>query len=475
MQHFFRKHAALLRRSLSTFLLFGCTLFAPLLAAADGLGGSWQGQLQVGAASLRLVLHLNEADGTLRATLDSPDQGGYGLKVETASFADSVLSLQMPAIGATFRGRLLPDGRISGTFTQGQDFPLTLERANDRSEARPQEPRPPYPYRSEEVRIRNAKAGITLSGTLTLPQDSTAKCPAVVLLTGSGPQNRDCELFGHKPFLVLADRLTRQGIAVLRCDDRGVGQSEGNFGTATDADFADDAAACFRYLQHRPEIAPSCVGLVGHSAGATAAFLCAARCPDVRFVVSLAGTGLPGDSILLAQNHALLSLAGQESLWPQQYPLLRTLYDLLKQPTPHEAKTDSVYHFLLRALTPEQRADSLLATRLRQQAESTAGPWMTYFLRYDPAETLRRVRCPILALNGSKDIQVEAVPNLSALAAAAAAGGNQLVKTHVYEGLNHLFQPCRTGAVAEYAQIRETMAPQVPEDIAAWIWQVVQP
>ena len=346
MQHFSPFHAALFRKSPCAFLLLLCiTLCAPRLAAQD-VGGTWGGRLQVGPAGLRLTVHLVQAGDSLRATLDSPDQGAYGLKVAAASMADSVLSLQMPALGASFRGRLRPGGETEGPFSQGADLPLTLRREENPGNLRPQEPQPPFPYRSEEVRVRNAAAGISLSGTLTLPPDSSARYPAVVLLTGSGPQNRDSELFGHKPFLLLADRLTRRGIAVLRCDDRGTGRSEGDFPAAADPDFASDAAACLRYLQGRPEI--------------------------------------------------------------------------------------------------------------------------------DPAEALRRVRCPILALGGSRDIQVEAAPNLAALAAAAESGGNRRVETRIYEGLNHLFQPCSTGAVGEYGQIRQTMDEQVLEDIAAWILAVTR-
>ena len=474
MQHFSPFHAALFRKSPCAFLLLLCiTLCAPRLAAQD-VGGTWGGRLQVGPAGLRLTVHLVQAGDSLRATLDSPDQGAYGLKVAAASMADSVLSLQMPALGASFRGRLRPGGEIEGTFSQGADLPLTLRREENPGNLRPQEPQPPFPYRSEEVRVRNAAAGISLSGTLTLPPDSSARYPAVVLLTGSGPQNRDSELFGHKPFLLLADHLTRRGIAVLRCDDRGTGRSEGDFPAAADPDFASDAAACLRYLQGRPEIDPARVGLLGHSAGATAAFLCAADCTDVCFIVSLAGAALPGDSILLSQNRALLRLSGQEGLWPQQYPQLRTLYDLLRRDLPAAARTDSVYRFFLRALPPEQRADSLVRRRLHEQARAGASPWMTHFLRHDPAEALRRVRCPILALGGSRDIQVEAAPNLAALAAAAESGGNRRVETRIYEGLNHLFQPCSTGAVGEYGQIRQTMDEQVLEDIAAWILAVTR-
>lgn len=469
MQDFSPKHARLFRKSLCTFLLLLCSAFLSPHLVAQAIDGTWGGQLQAGSISLRLVVHLTQEDNRLLATLDSPDQGAYGLKAETATFSDSLLSFRIPSIGASYRGRLRPEGHIEGTFTQGGDLPLTLQREENTGSLRPQEPQPPFPYRSEEVQIRNAQAGITLSGTLTLPPDSATPCAAVVLLTGSGPQNRDSELFGHKPFLLLADYLTRRGLAVLRCDDRGTGHSEGHFATATDADFTTDAAACFSYLQGRPEIDPARIGLLGHSAGATAAFRCAADCPDVCFVVSLAGTALPGDSILLYQNHELLRLAGKDSLWTQEYPPLRAFYDLLKCELPPATRADSVYRFFLRALPPEQQADSLTLARLRQQAETVTSPWITHFLRDDPAATIRRVRCPILALGGSRDTQVEAAPNLTALAAAAEAGGNRQVETRIYEGLNHLFQACSTGSFSEYGQIRETMAPQVLEDIAAWI------
>ena len=266
-----------------TGLLTGLSLSSS--ASAQDISGTWHGKLTVPTGSLTLVFHINQTgEGTYITTLDSPDQGANGIKTQTTSFKDSILTVQTPVIHASYKGKLSNDRSISGTFTQGIPLPLNLEKGEASRSKRPQEPQPPFSYKSEEVTVRNEQDGINLAGTFTLPEKGT-KFPAVVMVTGSGAQNRDEEIMGHKPFLVIADYLTRNGIAVLRCDDRGTAASQGNHATATNEDFARDTEAAIHYLRGRKEINTKKIGIIGHSAGGTIAFIVAANDPSVAFIV----------------------------------------------------------------------------------------------------------------------------------------------------------------------------------------------
>ncbi|MGH7127500.1 MAG: alpha/beta hydrolase family protein, partial [Planctomycetaceae bacterium] len=275
-------------------------------SSQDPLAGDWTGALDVGGTQLRLVFHIGpEEDGNRTGTMDSPDQGTTGLPIATVALADSTVRMTMPAMSGSYEGRLSADGKtIDGTWTQGgSSLPLKLEKsaASVEPPSRPQEPKPPFPYASQDITYPNdASTGVTLAGTLTMPE-AGGPFPAVVLVSGSGPQNRNEELLGHKPFLVLSDALTRRGIAVLRYDDRGVASSTGAFATATSEDFAGDALAGVRYLKTRPEIDPGRIGIIGHSEGGLIAPIAAARSDDVAFIVLMAGPGVTGEEILYLQ------------------------------------------------------------------------------------------------------------------------------------------------------------------------------
>ncbi|HSP91086.1 MAG TPA: alpha/beta fold hydrolase, partial [Vicinamibacterales bacterium] len=296
-------------------LAFQLILVASLSFAqtpASPVAGTWEGAIAAGAVKLRIgVTITTQPDGKLEATMDSPDQGAYGLRLSDVRFADGVLTFALRQASGTFEGRLNSAGtELAGTWTQGVALPLVLKKVEKIARpARPQEPKPPFPYRSEHVAIANAAGQAVLDGTLTLPEGK-GPFPAVVLITGSGAQNRDEEIFGHKPFLVLADHLTRHGLAVLRYDDRGVGKSTGDFASATSEDFAGDAWAAWQALGARPDIDPKRVGLVGHSEGGVIAPMLAAAHPEVAFVVMLAGTGVTGDQVLLAQAAAIMKASG---------------------------------------------------------------------------------------------------------------------------------------------------------------------
>lgn len=453
-------------------LLFLC-LVAAVAVRAQGITGDWGGTLKIGPQSLKIVLHITAADSGYAATLDSPDQGAFGLPVDSVLYNAPQLVMKQLGLKATISGTVAGDS-LRGIFVQGGiPLPLTLVRG-DFALRRPQEPKPPFPYRSEEVRVENRKDSVILAGTLTVPEGK-GPFPAVVLVTGSGPQNRDEELAGHKPFAVIADYLTRRGIAVLRCDDRGVGQSTGDFGTATSADFTRDALAAFDYLASRPEVARKKAGIVGHSEGGTIVFMAAAQNPKVNFIVSLAGAATRGDSILLKQNGDIMRLQGAPDSAANAYvDVLRDIFRLQEQyPVEYlQVHSDSLAEVLFpagpRALLPGPVRQNAMTVLTTSQAA-----WMRYFKQNDPKPYILATRCPVLAVNGTKDTQVDAAINLGLIARYAAESGNKRVTVKAYEGLNHLFQHADTGSPNEYARIEETISPEVLEDIAVWIRSAV--
>ena len=389
---------------------------------------------------------------------------------QTTSFKDSILTVQTPVIHASYKGKLSNDRSISGTFTQGIPLPLNLEKGEASRSKRPQEPQPPFSYKSEEVTVRNEQDGINLAGTFTLPEKGT-KFPAVVMVTGSGAQNRDEEIMGHKPFLVIADYLTRNGIAVLRCDDRGTAASQGNHATATNEDFARDTEAAIHYLRGRKEINTKKIGIIGHSAGGTIAFIVAANDPSVAFIVSLAGAAIKGDSLMLRQVELISKSQGMpDALWQGTKPSLRNRYAILQQAdkTTDELQKE-LYADVTKTMSSEQLKDLNTVQQISAQIRSMTSPWYLHFMRYDPANALKNVKCPVLALNGEKDIQVDATMNLTAIQQRISENGNKNVTVKAYPNLNHLLQTCEKGTLAEYGQLEETISPEVLKDMTEWI------
>ena len=392
------------------------------------LKGSWSGKLKVGATSLTLVLHLEEADGYVKASLDSPDQGAKGISAYKEYLSDDSVAVKVESIGATYRAKL-KDGKLDGTFSQmGMKIPLVLTKGVPEVK-RPQEPKQPYPYDTEEVTFKNEADGATLSGTLTWPvgydKNLKKKKKPVVLLfvSGSGQQNRDEELMNHKPFLVIADYLARNGIATLRYDDRATGKSVGgDVKNATSEDFARDAAAGIEFLRSKKTF--SKVGILGHSEGGTIAFMLGGQ-QKVDFIVSLAGPTVKGDTLLAAQSNRILSLSGMPA--------------------------------------------NMTVEKYRQTATSAKIPWLDWFNDYDPSDNIRKTRCPVFALNGDRDCQVISSLCLPALKVLLPSSKKHLIKE--YPELNHLFQHCTTGLPDEYGQIEETISLEVLSDIAGWIKQ----
>ena len=412
-----------MKKSITTALLalVALTVQAQVNTTTDLLG-SWSGKLKVGVASLTVVLHLEQADGYVTVSLDSPDQGAKGIPGKKEYLSDDSIAVKVESIGATYRARL-KDGNLDGTFSQsGLSFPLIMTKGLPEVK-RPQMPQPPYPYTTEEVTFTNDADGATLAGTLTYPigYDKKQKPMVVLFVSGSGQQNRDEELMNHKPFLVIADYLARQGIATLRYDDRATGRSVGGeVKNATSEDFARDAVAGIDFL--RAKKAFSKVGILGHSEGGTIAFMLGSQ-KKVDFIVSLAGPTVKGDTLLAAQSNRILSLSGQPA--------------------------------------------TMTVEKYRQTVAPMKNHWIDWFNDYDPTENIRKTRCPVFALNGDRDCQVISTLCLPALKQLLPPSKKHLIKE--YPSFNHLFQHCKTGLPEEYGQIEETISPEVLQDIAAWI------
>ena len=444
-----------------------------MVVHAQDITGQWNGVLSIQGINLRIVFHVNQAGDGYTATMDSPDQGASGIPVTTTTFKDSKLSLAIPNIGFLYEGEFKIDS-IMGTFKQsGMSIPMTLKRtpAEIKQANRPQEPKPPYPYRSEDITFENKSAGITLAGTLTMPATGS-NFTAVILISGSGAQNRNEEIMGHKPFLVIADYLTRNGIAVLRYDDRGTAQSTGNFATATTADFATDAESAMAYMKTRTEINPQRIGLMGHSEGGAIAPMIAARSNDVAFIVMLAGPGLRGDKISLLQTELIGRASGMsEDKIARGGKLNIILYNKIinsKEAVTQQEMVDLMMS--MKAELAEFASEEIdIENFIKATAVQMTSPWMHHYFRYDPASALERVKCPVLAVNGNKDLQVSAKENLLAISNALKKGGNTNVTLKVYPNLNHLFQECTTGLPTEYARIEQTISPEVLKDVTAWI------
>jgi fermentation-respiration switch protein FrsA (DUF1100 family) len=434
-------------------------------AKPSDIDGAWMGSVDFGTVKRRVAFHILSTEDGLTATLDSPDQGQKGLPAKSVTRDGVNLKIEATAIGAIFEGKIAADlSSVDGTLTQmGSPHPLLLKRVKDQADLelkRPQNPVRPYPYRDEEVIYDNKLQNVTLAATFTIPQGK-GPFPAVVLITGSGPQDRDETLLGHKPFLVLSDYLTRHGIAVLRADDRGTAKSTGDFKTGTTADFATDTEAGIAYLKARPEVDPHKIGLIGHSEGAVIAPLIAARNKDVAFLVMMAGTGVPGDQILVAQGEAIQVAAGED---PAQ-----AAKEAAKE---HEmltlAETEKDAATLEKELREKMEGD-VPEAQIGIQIKQITSPWFRYFLTYDPATALRKVTCAVLVLNGELDKQVLPQQNLPPIRKALQEGGNEHFEIDELPGLNHLFQTAKTGSLAEYAQIEETMSPIALDKMSSWI------
>lgn len=444
----------------------------PARSVIDGLDGLWQGVVTRNSVDLRLVLRVATSDRGTIAIFDSPDLGAVGLPVAGFSRRAHDVGFSVPASGARFAGRLSDDGtRFIGTWTvPGQpDVEVTFVRTRANAEreprVRPQTPQPPFSYRVEDVTFENPVAdAVTLAGTLTLPE-GVGPFPAAILITGSGPQDRDQTLLGHKTFAVLADHLTRNGVAVLRYDDRGIGGSSGEFAAATSADFATDARAAVRFLLTRHDIDRNGIGFIGHSEGGMVAQIAAASNDTVKFVIMLAGPGTHLMQLARSQERLLaLSQGASAADIARMEPVMVEVFTAVAQSTSAEDARARV-----RAVLTAEALATLKAPESRREVlvQQMANDWTRYLLQYQPAAFLSRIHVPILALNGTLDRQVPPDENLAGIK--AALGHNADVTIRRIDGVNHLFQTARTGAIGEYADIEETIAPVVLDTVTEWI------
>ena len=400
-------------------------LTASIQVGAQSLDGTWKGVLSVGPQKLTLILHVSEAERS--AKLDVMEQGTKGLPLAVNVMENDSLNVAMTQIGLHYAGRLR-NGVIEGTFSQNGFTTQLIFNKGEVVLKRPQEPKPPFPYRVEEVKFDHKEANVTLAGTLTFPEGykEGQKVPVVLMVTGSGPQNRDEELMGHKPFLVLADRLACHGIASLRYDDRGTGLSTGDFSSATTAALATDALAGIKYLRGLKKF--SCVGILGHSEGGSIAYMLGAG-GNADFIVSLAGPACKVDTLMMLQLNKLSRLQG--------------------------AKEDVAHN---------------VAETRQLLLSQDGGPWMKAFLNMDFSQFLKSVKCPVMALGGSNDLNVPAEFNMKVLKSKLPSNSKDFIK--IYPGLNHLFQHSSTGNPLDYVNIEETMSEEVMNDVCTWINKV---
>lgn len=467
-----------MRRCLARTLLFVCTLAGlPEAAANPSAGhawvGDWKGTLELMGREIPLVFHVvADVEGTLTATMDSPSQGAFSIPADAVRATGDSLDIRIDRIAMRISGAGDPAGRWEGQFVQGgiaRD--LVLERAG--ASTRPQEPECPCPYDDTDVTFRNERAGITLAGTLTRPQ-TPGPHPAVVLVSGSGPQDRDASLFGHRYFLVFADHLARAGIAVLRFDERGVGESEGDQGAADTEILSYDTEAALEFLRVQDGVGPT--GIIGHSEGGAIAPMVASRNDAVDFVVLMAGPGIAGPEVLASQARALAEAQGIADDQIEALVAMNQRAVELVAGAEADQNLDSELRALFEeaspTLAPEVRAMLQLDEAgmwIDANVRALQSTWIRGFVRFDPAPFLERTKVPVLAVNGSLDLQVLPDRNLAGIAAALERGGNDDVTVRELEGLNHMFQTATTGKVDEYAMIEETLAPFFLDTVTAWI------
>lgn len=425
--------------------------------------GTWQGTITTAAGDLGLAFKIKSSGNALSTKMDVPAQMAKDIPASATKSRNDSLLIEFGMLRAKFRGRKTGDTNvISGNWEQnGAVYTLTLKRSDQVPVIvkRSQEPTKPYAYNEEEISFPNENAKIKLAGTFTYPKNKI-NCPAVILITGSGPQNRNEEILGHQSFMVLADYLSNRGIAVLRFDDRGVGESSGNFADATSADFASDVEAAMRYLKTRKEINTKSIGLLGHSEGGLIAPMVAARSKETAFIILLAGPGLRGSDLLALQSEALSRASGMDETQIKSNKELNLKLYAMALSKSSDA-SDSIAKYLINAGLSEQVAQT--------QASQLMAPWLQYFLAFDPATSLSKTHCPVLAINGKKDLQVPYQENLEAIALNLKKAGNKKVTVKAYDDLNHLFQHCKTGLPKEYGEIDETISPEVLADVSAWI------
>ncbi|MHC1707144.1 MAG: alpha/beta hydrolase family protein [Bacteroidales bacterium] len=462
---------------LTVLLVFTMGLQGQQLILRDHIEGAWQGNLDAGGIKLTLVLNINtDTDHNLKASLDSPDQGAKNIKVNKIEVKADSLTFSSEMIKGSYSGKWdRSTGVINGKWKQaGVELELNLTKTDKPLVyKRPQEPIPPFPYKTEEISFVNQNGKISLAGTLTIPQGQ-GPFPACILISGSGPQNRDSELLGHKPFLVMADYLTKKGYAVLRYDDRGTGYSGGNFSTADILDFATDAKAGFDFLRNDKRIISSKIGFLGHSEGGIIAPIIATQNLATAFIILLAGPAVKGEEILYSQEE-LISKANavNEKEIKTNLNIQREVFSIIKKTSDTVVTALKVKEILQKELPKTELWKSMNAESRSEylgiQVNTLNSRWFRNFLTLDPSDYLEQVRCPVLAIYGEKDLQVPPDLNIKPLKKALSKAGNADYQVLQLPGLNHLFQKATTGSPNEYVSIEETISPKVLDIISAWL------
>jgi pimeloyl-ACP methyl ester carboxylesterase len=461
------------------FVSLGCL-------AQKNLTGYWQGELTVGGG-LKLVFHFfHDSTGKLSATMDSPDQGAFDIKTDEVMTWDDSIKVTVKSLNASYSGKIISDSSMDGIFRQGVKVPLKLRKLSKPfSRLKPQTPVPPFPYHAEEVNFPGPDTSIVFAGTLTHPFSSdknkkaSVKYPAILLITGSGAQNRDEEIMGHKPFMVLADHLTKAGFAVLRVDDRGTAKSTGTYTGATTADFVKDAASALEFLKKQNMIDPKKIGLLGHSEGGLIATMLAAEKKELAFIILMAAPGVPSLDLMVEQNIALLKANGMSDSASQAYgalyraiaPAILSSLDTAEANRKGRTVFDSWFALQTDAVikTLGLRESFKQNIYLKKFTQELFTPWFKYFMQADPGPYLQKLNCKVLALNGEKDIQVVATPNLEGIRKSLKKSKSRQYDIVFLPGLNHLLQTCQRCTPQEYGKLDETISPAALELISSWL------
>lgn len=456
--------------------LFLFLVFVPFLSISQEIIGDWFGKISIQGTELPIVIHVSKIGENYFTELDSPTQKAYGIKADSTFFENSVFRFQIGKLKADYIGKL-DNQSITGSFKQnGMNIPLvfTREKTNLEKTKKPQEPIEPFPYYIENIQIKNSSANLTLSGTLTKPKKK-GNYPLVILISGSGPQNRDEELMGHKPFLVISDYLTRNGCAVFRYDDRGVGESTGNFSTATSLDFSNDVDCIVNYFSKRKDFKKSKIGLIGHSEGGLIAPIVASKNNEVDFIILLAGPGVSGAEILKLQSKLVaksenpnwIDDGSNDKLMDGLVSIFNKNEDLNKTQAETRLLLNNLYKDSIKSI--EKNMGLSFDDFIEATTQEMCSPWMKTFIMTDPELYLKTLKIPVFALNGSKDIQVDPTQNLTEIKRILEMNGNTQFQIKELPNMNHLFQVCKKCTVNEYSELSESFSFIALNEITQWL------
>ncbi|PWT96467.1 MAG: alpha/beta hydrolase [Bacteroidetes bacterium] len=461
-------------------LLLLTFLFAKISLAQTSVVGIWQGTINAGL-QLRLVFHISaDSTGKLITVMDSPDQNSKGFPTSGTSIKGDSLIIEVSSVNGRYAGKIKNSSTINGEWSQGKLFPLDLKKVDHVEELiRPQTPKPPFPYKSDSVEYDGANTKLQYGATITIP-NGRGPFPALVMITGSGQQGRDEDLLGHRPFAVIADYLTKNGYVVLRVDDRGKGKSTGDFENSTSQDFANDVEESLNYLNTRKEVNHKKIGLIGHSEGGMIAPMVAIKRKDVSFIVLLAGPGVKITQLMTEQNGAILESVGIVHSASEKFlSLYKSMIEIIPGADSKETAKEKVNQLVTtwQQQTPSAAVrattgiydDSSRNKYVNTIVDGLYNPWFRFFLGYDPAPAIQKLSCKVLALNGSKDVQVISKSNLAGIDSALKKSKSPSYKTQELPGLNHLFQHCKSCQLAEYGKLEETFSPEALDIIRDWL------